>query len=100
VFCAEDCQRDGKAQVGQGYNLVDPTSLSDIVLRGQQANHEQREAGGGHQEGGAREVKKYGWNSCLHGLKFYDEVGFQTALAALAFAAARPVVRDLTVFRQ
>jgi len=36
MFCAEGRQRDGEAQVGQGYHLVDATSLGDIVLRGQQ----------------------------------------------------------------
>ena len=35
MFCAEDRQRDGEAQVGQGYDLVDAASLGNIVLRGQ-----------------------------------------------------------------
>jgi hypothetical protein len=43
MFCAEDRQRDGEAQVGQGYDLVDAASPGNIVLRRQQANHKQRE---------------------------------------------------------
>jgi hypothetical protein len=81
MFCAEGRQRDGEAQVGQGYDLVEATSLGDIVFRGQQANHEQRQGSGGHREGGAGEFKECGENSWLHGppgpvqrLKFYDKV--------------------------
>ncbi len=48
MFCAERRQRDGEAQVGQGYDLVDATSLGDITFRGKQADHEQRQNGGGH----------------------------------------------------
>src|SRR6267154_1864045 len=59
MFCAEGRQRDGEAQVGQGCDLVEATSLGDIVFRGQQANHEQRQDGGGHREGGEK--------SWLHG---------------------------------
>src|SRR2546429_2934029 len=92
MFCAEDRQRESEAQVGQGYNLIDATSLGDIVLRGQQANREQREASGGHREPNAREFKEYGENSWLHGNrepiqpKFYDEGGFKSAFGALACA--------------
>src|SRR5882762_9515847 len=90
MFCAEDRQRESEAQVGQGYNLIYATSLGDIVLRGQQANHEQREAGSGHPEGDAREFKKYGENSWLHEThesiqpKFYDEDWVQIRIGALA----------------
>src|SRR6266403_5047631 len=95
MFCAEGRQRDGEAQVGQGCDLVEATSLGDIVFRGQQANHEQRQDGGGHREGSAREFKKCGENSCLHGppelirrLKFYDRVSFKRT-----FRASREPVR-------
>src|SRR5882724_1168069 len=67
MFCAERRQRDGEAQVGQGYDFVEATSLGHIVFRGQQANHEQRQGGGGHREGGAREFKECGEKSWLHG---------------------------------
>src|SRR5260370_25418909 len=67
MFCAEGRQRDGEAQVGQGCDLVEATSLGDIVFRGQQANHEQRQDGGGHREGRARKFKKCGEKSWLHG---------------------------------
>src|SRR6267154_3287001 len=67
MFCAERRQRDGEAQVGQGYDLVEATSLGQIVFRGQQANHEQRQDGGRHREGGAREFKECGEKSWLHG---------------------------------
>ena len=66
MFCAEDRQRDGEAQRGQGYNLVDAASLNNIVLSGPEPNREQREAGGGHRQRGARESKEYGENSRLH----------------------------------
>src|ERR1700687_3461110 len=67
MFCAEGRQRGGEAQVGQGYDLVEATSLGDIVFRGQQGNHEQRQDGGGHREGGARKLKKCGEKSWGHG---------------------------------
>src|ERR1700719_561373 len=67
MFCAEGRQRDGEAQVAQGCDLVEATSLGDIVFRGQQANHEQPQDGGGHREGGARKFKKCGEKSWLHG---------------------------------
>src|SRR5712675_2259510 len=67
MFCAEGRQRDGEAQVGQGCDLVEATSLDDIVFRGQQANHEQRQDRGGHREGGARKFEKCGEKSWLHG---------------------------------
>ena len=66
MFCAERGQRDGETQVGQGYDLVDATSLGDIVFRGKQADHEQRQNGGGHGEGDGREFKKCGEKSWLH----------------------------------
>src|SRR5258708_8642704 len=66
MFRAEGRQRDGETQGGQGYHLLDATSLDDIVLRGQQTNHKQREAGGGHRDSGAREFKQYGKNRWLH----------------------------------
>src|ERR1700720_4654984 len=67
MFCAEGRQRDGEAQVAQGCDLVEATSLGHIVFRGQQANHEQRQDGGGHREGGAREFQECGEKSWLHG---------------------------------
>ena len=45
MLCGEGRQRQGEAQVGQGYDLVEATSLRDIGFRGPQANQEQREAG-------------------------------------------------------
>src|SRR6266403_2651967 len=47
--------------------LSRPRGLGDIVFRGQQANHKQRQDGGGHREGGARKFKKCGEKSWLHG---------------------------------
>jgi hypothetical protein len=67
MFCAEDRQRNGEAQVGQGYDFVDPTSLDNIVLRGREPNRDEREAGGGHRQGGARECKELGEVCRLHG---------------------------------
>src|SRR6267154_4214300 len=66
MFCAERRQRDGEAQVGQGYDLVEATRLGHLVFRGQQGNHEHRQAGTGHREGGAREFKECGEKSWLH----------------------------------
>jgi hypothetical protein len=55
VFCAEHRQRDSEAQVGERYDPVETASPSDIVSRSEQSDYEQREACGGHPEGGGGE---------------------------------------------
>ena len=78
MFCAKNRQRDGEAQMGQSYDLIGAASMGDIVLRGQQPNRQQRDAGGGHRPGSARECQECGENSYLpnrYNLKFYDRVG-------------------------
>ena len=58
MFCAERRQRDGEAQVGQGYDFVDATSLGDILFAANRPITKQRQDGSGHREGGAREFKE------------------------------------------
>src|SRR5438105_4969774 len=83
MFCTEDSQRDCEAQVGQGYHLVDSTSPDDVVLRGQQTDRKQREAGCGHRERGAQELKEYGENGWLHGLPKRHSVFDSTSKSGL-----------------
>ena len=95
MFCAENRQRDGEAQVGQGCNLVDAACPGDVVSCGQHTNRQQCEPGGGHRHGGTGKCEEYGENSLLHGLpnpyellKFYDKVRFRIASRVLV----RPLV--------
>src|SRR5579863_130903 len=85
MFCAENSQRNGEAQGSQGYHLVDTVSLSDIVFRGQQTDHKQREASGGHRDRSACEFGEYGKNSWLHG-----SPGGQTALHSMTKFGEEP----------
>ena len=84
MFRAEDRQREGEAQVGQGYDLVDAASVGNIVLRGQEPDREQRKAGGGHGQGGARQCKEYGENSRLHGLSYLSFLSFTCMASSVA----------------
>ena len=83
MFCAEHRQRNGKAQVGHGNDPVEAASPSDIVFRREQADYEQREAGGRHPERSAGEFKERGENRWVHGAPESDSVVLAQNLMAL-----------------
>ena len=66
MFGAEDRERNGETQVGQGDDFVEAAGLGDLAFCGQDADEKKNDASSAHGVGGAGDFEENEENECGH----------------------------------